>query len=193
MDTMRRMSPYVLTALVLVSVLAACGGGAGTVAPSVTTSVDTGGGSNGGGGSGDPGMVLPPFDASSLSGGVLATFAVGTEKFRGWFTRPENTQLLVDAFNGSGAPITSICMRLRTDAGVNGYNAPWTWHVDTLLPTSFNTACPSCASSRNLPSAVEAAVGTPGWLNCRFTSGNAVGMEARASMQVTLLDVVDRR
>lgn len=192
-NTRRRMA--LLAVVLLAFALAACGGGGGGNAPSASGSFDTGvgGGDAGAGSGGDGGMVLPPFDASTLTGGVLATFAVGEERFRGWFTRAEDTQRLVDAFRGTGAPINSLCMRLRVGAPVNGHNAPWSWHVDTLLPTDFDRACQPCAAARDRPSVVEAAVGTPGWLNCTFTVGNAVGIEARAAMQVSLVDVVDRR
>ncbi len=177
----------------LLLLLVACGGGAGKKAPDPGQDVGSGGSGGGGGGGGDTGMVLPPFDATQLSGGVLATFAVGQEKFRGWFTRSENTQRLVDAFTGAGAPVTTVCIRLRQGAGAAQHNAPWTWSVDTLLPSNFDGFCPTCASSWPTPSTAQAGMNAASPYNCVIQSGNAVGMEARAFMQVTLLDVVDRR
>ncbi len=196
MQSTRQKRAHGCVALLLTLLLAACGGGSGADAPSESTTSDGGGlgsGSGGGGAGGGGGMVLPPIDASTLSGGVLATFAAGTEKFRGWFTRAENTQRLVDAFAGTGAPVTSVCARLRLGAGAQNHNAPWTWSVDTLLPSNLDGICLGCANTRPMPSAAEAAVGTVTWLNCTFTAGNSVGLESRAFMQVTLIDVVDRR
>ena len=181
-----------LTAI-LVLLLVACGGGAGGDDKGTTTNGGDESGGNDDGGGGDTGMVLPPFDASVLSGGVLATFAVGQEKFRGWFTRVENTQRLVDAFAGRAAPVTSICMRLRRGSGEQQHNAPWTWYVDTLLPSDLDGNCPTCASSWPTPSAAETGINGPSRFNCVIQSGNAVGMESRAFMQVTLIDVIDRR
>ena len=182
----------VFLALLLV---AACGGGAGSDDPAEDTSSGGNTTTNGGGGNGgaDQGMVLPPFDATTLSGGVLATFAVGQEKFRGWFTRAEDTQRLVGAFAGTAAPVTSICMRLREGAGVQDHNAPWSWSVVEILPSNMDGFCPACASTRPTPSDAEAAVNTPAWFNCVLPVGNSVSIEARAFMVVTLIDVVDRR
>ncbi len=175
---------------VLALLLVACGGGPGAENPTGSTNASGGLDS---GGAGNAGMVLPPFDATQLNGGVLATFAVGSEKFRGWFTRAENTQRLVDAFAGTGAPVNSICMRLRQGAGAAQHNAPWTWSVDTLLPSDFDGNCPTCAGTWPLPSVAEGAINGPSRWNCTFQSGNATGVESRAFMQVTLLDVIDRR
>ncbi|MDF1700404.1 MAG: hypothetical protein P1V36_04525 [Planctomycetota bacterium] len=200
MNRERHTRIHVCLAALLALFLVACGGGSGTDAPAANTNTPGGpsggggsGGGTGGGGTGDPGMVLPPFDATTLTGGVLATFAVGEEKFRAWFTRAENTQPLVDAFAGTTAPITSVCLRLRLGAGAQNHNLPWSWSVDTILPSGFNGPCLGCANTRTAPSAAEAAVGTPGWLNCTIQEGNAVGFESRAFMQVTLIDLVDRR
>ena len=66
------------------------------------------------------GVVMPPFDATVLSGGVLATFQVGPDQFRGWFTRQEATDRLVASFQGTAAPISSICTRIRVGPGPPG-------------------------------------------------------------------------
>ena len=183
------MSSWRWAAVILTLLLVACGGGAGGDDPDPSKDGDDTTGDDGG----DTGMVLPPFDATKLSGGVLATFAVGQEKFRAWFTRAENTQRLVDAFAGRAAPVNTVCIRLRVGSGEQQHNAPWTWYVDTLLPANLDGLCLPCASSWPTPSAAEAGINGPSPFNCTFQSGNAVGMESRAFMQVTLLDVVDRR
>ena len=181
----RPESTWRWAAVILALLLVACGGGAGSDDPDPSMNDHDNGG--------DTGMVLPPFDATKLSGGVLATFAVGQEKFRAWFTRAENTQRLVDAFANRAAPVASICMRLRQGSGEQQHNAPWTWSVDTLLPADLDGLCLPCVSAWPTPSAAEAGINGPSRFNCTIRSGNAVGVESRAFMPVTLLDVVDRR
>ena len=172
--------------------LVACGGGAGTKDPDAGT---TGGTPGSGGGStpGQPaGVTMPPFDASVLTGGVLATFQVGPDQFRGWFTRQEATDRLVAAFAGTGAPILSICTRIRVGPGAQAHNAPWSWSVDTLLPPDFDGNCPTCQPDWPTPPIVEAGMTSGNPFNC-LIPGSAVGMESRASMECMLIDVVDRR
>jgi hypothetical protein len=184
-------TPSAWCLVILTVVLVACGGGQGADDPKGDTGVDPGGG--GDPGAGDPmGVVMPPFDATTLTGGVLATFQVGPDQFRGWFTRQEATDRLVASFTGTAAPVTSICTRIRLGPGEQGHNAPWSWSVDTLLPPDLDGNCAACASSWPTPPIVEAGMSSSMPFNCTIT-GPVGGMESRAFMQCTLIDVIDRR
>jgi hypothetical protein len=89
--------------------------------------------------------------SSTASGGVLATFAVGDETFRVFVTNPATIQQLFDLRDGlSNASIPSGA--LRTGPGVEGHNAPWSWHLD---PEDIEMAELAIEACDGTPSIVE--------------------------------------
>jgi hypothetical protein len=70
----------------------------------------------------------PTAPTFGLRGGVLATFAVGTEQFRVFVTNAAAVQALLalDRDGGAGFPNG----RIRTGAGAGNHNAPYTWSLD---------------------------------------------------------------
>jgi hypothetical protein len=64
-----------------------------------------------------------------LRGGVLATFDVADEQFRLWVTNPSTIQQLLALREGSSQATIPIGP-VRLGSGVQGHNAPWTWHLD---------------------------------------------------------------
>jgi hypothetical protein len=86
-----------------------------------------------------------------LTGGVLATFAVGAESFRVWI-RNERTieQVLALQRGTSSASIPNG--RLRTGAGHGNHNSPYTWHLD---PDEIEMAGATIELCDGAPSYVE--------------------------------------
>lgn len=93
-----------------------------------------------------------------LSGGVLATFAVGDETFRVFVTNPATIQQILDLRDGaSEASIPSGA--LRTGRGRADHNLPWSWHLD---PEDIEMAEVTTEVCDGTPSLVEADL--PGYL-----------------------------
>ncbi len=66
-------------------------------------------------------------DTFQLTGGVLATFAVGEERFTLFATNPETCEQIIALRDGrSGASIPNG----RVLRGSVSYNVPWSWHID---------------------------------------------------------------
>lgn len=99
------------------------------------------------GGSGGP----DPSPKPGLSGGVLATFAVGDEQFKVWVTNEATIQQLRDLEAGrSTANIPNG--RIVRGPGEDDYNAPWGWHLD---PEDIEMAEFTVEVCDGLPSYVE--------------------------------------
>jgi len=68
-------------------------------------------------------------DGGALDGGVLATFEVVGEEFKVWVTNAGTIeQILALEAGESQANIPNG--RILRGAGVDDYNAPWSWHLD---------------------------------------------------------------
>jgi len=189
----RRFVRGLLTSLLLLALIA-CGGGNGTDENPLPTTYPPlgggGGGSGGGGGTGSGGGGSGGGGVpAELAGGVLATFQVGNEQFSLWTDVSVTGQMLVDAFAGAIAPITSVCADVQPGPGQGGHNAPWNWSVRTTLTVSFGTICFGCAAAWSTPTLAEAGflAGPP--YNCRVGQGT----RAMIWMQVVLTDVQDYR
>lgn len=196
MGTMR-----LLGCITVILAMSACGGGVAAPLGSSTGTVDaggvTGGGPGGGGFSGG-------LDTLALRGGVLATFRVGTEQFRGWFPDGYNADRLVEASAGIGAPITTICTDVVPGSGRGAHNDPWRWSVaPTDVLTQFNApACALCNNPFRTPTQVENNV-VSGTLNCKHAPaaesaltlppGPITPTRYGAFMQVALVSVQDFR
>lgn len=102
---------------------------------------------------GSPSRPSPP--SNELRGGVLATFAVGTEQFKVWMTNPAaiNRVLALHA-GGSGGSIPNG--RIRRGSGQAQHNAPYSWHLDPADIEIVDLAIEVCDGR---PSYVEANVG----------------------------------
>ncbi len=72
----------------------------------------------------------PVGNGDALTGGVLATFAVGQDRFRVWVTNPVAANTIMELQAGTSLaniPNGSI----RQGPGVENHNAPWNWHLDS--------------------------------------------------------------
>lgn len=98
------------------------------------------------------GTPAAPSPDEPLKGGVLATFAVGTENFRVWI-RNERTIEQVLALQRGTSTASIPNGRLRTGAGEANHNAPYTWHLD---PDAIEMAAATIEICDGAPSYVEA-------------------------------------
>jgi hypothetical protein len=74
----------------------------------------------------DSGPVGPD---DGLTGGVMATFQVSGENFRVWVTNEETIEEILSLERGeSSANIPNG--KLIVGSGPEGYNEPWSWHLD---------------------------------------------------------------
>lgn len=74
-----------------------------------------------------PSEPSPP--SSDLKGGLLATFAVGTEQFKVWVTNPTTIdRLFALRAGGGGGSIPNG--KIRRGSGRGAHNAPFSWHLD---------------------------------------------------------------
>lgn len=100
-----------------------------------------------------PSQPTPP--ANGLRGGVLATFAVGTEQFKIWITNPTTiSRVLILHAGGSGGSIPNG--RIHRGSGQAQHNAPYSWHLDPADIELVDLAIEVCDGR---PSYVEANVG----------------------------------
>ena len=100
-----------------------------------------------------PSQPTPP--ANGLRGGVLATFAVGTEQFKIWITNPATiSRVLILRAGGSGGSIPNG--RIHRGSGQAQHNAPYSWHLD---PTDIEIVDLAIEVCDGRPSYVEANVG----------------------------------
>ena len=189
MDFLTKSIIRIAASVVIALTVSACGGGSsGPLGPS-TGSFDASGGG-----------VLGDADNVALQGGVLATFLVGGEQFSGWFVDGINADLLVDAFSGAGAPISTICTQVLPGSGRGAHNDPWQWSVSPRdFLTVFNAqSCtsPVCFSPYRSPSQIEnSLVGDT--FSCKPAPSQETGLTPPATyaafMQVALIDVQDFR
>ena len=70
-----------------------------------------------------------PVAADGLEGGVLATFAVGQDRFRVWITDGAAADAVMMLEAGSGTA-TIPNGGIRRGPGPGEHNAPWSWHLD---------------------------------------------------------------
>lgn len=98
------------------------------------------------------GAPAAPSPEEPLTGGVLATFAVGTESFRVWIRNERAIEQVLALQRGtSTASIPNG--RLRTGAGQANHNMPYTWHLD---PDEIEMAGATIEVCDGAPSYVEA-------------------------------------
>ena len=184
----------VRTCCLLVSValvLAACGGGGGGGTPGVTTTIPGGNVGTGGGGAGGGGAPGPGAPPAGLTGGVLATFVSAGQTWKAWITEPTTAQRIVDAWAGTGQPITSICAQTEPNAGASNHNAPWSWSIVAWRGMNFTGLCVGCAWQWQTPAQAEAGtVGGPPY-NCNDVNAGATWGMVR--FQVALAAVDDLR
>ena len=101
---------------------------------------------------GSPSEPSPP--GGDLRGGVLATFAVGSEQFKVWMTDPASIdRVLALRAGGSGGSIPNG--RIRRGSGQGHHNAPFSWHLDPADIEIVDLAIEVCDGR---PSHVEANV-----------------------------------
>ncbi|MEZ4414647.1 MAG: hypothetical protein R3E10_02760 [Gemmatimonadota bacterium] len=87
----------------------------------------------------------------SLQGGILVTFAVGSERFRVWIVNPATIDDVFDL--QTGASLANIPnAAIRTGAGDGAHNAPWSWHLDAQDVEMADATIEVCDGS---PSYVE--------------------------------------
>ncbi len=178
-----------VVALVFVVALAACGGGGGKGAPGVSTTipggnVGTGGGGTGTGGGGAGGGGTPV----GLTGGVLATLTSAGQTFRIWITDPNLAQAFVDAWAGTGTPITTICAYVALDDGEANHNAPWSWSINAGLGINLMPLCVGCAWAWQTPGQVEAGVQAGPPYNCNDVNAGATWGMCRMQVALAALD-----
>ncbi len=71
----------------------------------------------------------PTAPSPDLRGGVVATFAVGSERFNVFVTNPQAIAQLVALQQGTGlANIPNA--RIHRGTGAGNHNAPYSWHLD---------------------------------------------------------------
>jgi hypothetical protein len=100
------------------------------------------------------GPTSPSDPGGSLSGGVLATFAVGADQFKVWVTNPAAVARLTALHRGEpGGRIPNG--RLRRGPGRASHNAPYSWHLDPVDIEIVELAIELCDGS---PSYVESNV-----------------------------------
>lgn len=100
-----------------------------------------------------------PAEPSELDGGILASFRVEGEVFKLWVTNEETTQQILDIVLGTGLA-TIPNGPLVAGPGPEGYNAPFSWHLDPELTEMAEATIEVCSG---LPSFVEEDLDT--WLN----------------------------
>ena len=182
--------------------LSACGSGT-SAGGSSTGTFSTGDGLNGGPGGGDFLDGINPLD---MQGGVLAAFTVGNESFRAFVRDPFAAQELVDAFDGTGIPVTTICTVIQAGAGQGNHNQPWNWSISSAFPPNFTGLCVGCASAWSSPSVIENNLASGAPFNCKPAPNGTSELSLPgpippnpgptryiAFMQVTLVNVQDFR
>ncbi len=101
--------------------------------------------------SGDSVALSISSTGGGLSGGVLATFSVGSETFRVWVTNPITAERIVALGNGE---ITGGFPRgtLRSGPGETNHNQPHRWHFDPEATFLADQGAEPCDA---LPSIVD--------------------------------------
>jgi hypothetical protein len=98
------------------------------------------------------GSPASPSPDDALKGGVVATFAVGSETFRVWI-RNTNAIDQVLALQRGTSTESIPNGRLRVGAGQGGHNAPFSWHLD---PDDIQMAGATIEICDGTPSYIEA-------------------------------------
>ena len=97
----------------------------------------------------------PTAPSPDLRGGVVATFAVGSEQFNVFVTNPSAISQLIALRDGSGvANIPNA--RIHRGSGAGNHNAPYSWHLD---PGDIEITALTIELCDGAPSYVEANVG----------------------------------
>lgn len=73
--------------------------------------------------------MSPSDPDGSLAGGVVATFAVGSDQFKVWITNPSAIARVMALSRGEGGGSIPNG-RLRRGPGRAAHNAPFSWHLD---------------------------------------------------------------
>lgn len=66
----------------------------------------------------------------SLQGGILATFRQNSQEFHVWVTNPDAIQQFLNLQQGESHS-HFLYGRILAGPGVNNYNAPYNWHLDS--------------------------------------------------------------
>ena len=98
------------------------------------------------------GSPASPTPDVALEGGIVATFAVGSETFRVWIRNTEAIEQVLALQRGtSTASIPNG--RLRAGNGQGEHNAPFSWHLD---PDDIQMAGATIELCDGAPSYIEA-------------------------------------
>ena len=93
-----------------------------------------------------------PTPGDPLSGGVVATFTVGSEMFRVWIRNSETIHQVLELHRGTSTASIPTG-RLRVGAGHGNHNAPFSWHLD---PDEIEMADATIEVCDGAPSYIEA-------------------------------------
>lgn len=77
------------------------------------------------------GPTSPSDPGRSLAGGVLATFAVGSDQFKVWITNPAAIDRVMALSRGEGGGSIPNGKLVR-GPGRASHNAPYSWHLDPV-------------------------------------------------------------
>jgi hypothetical protein len=94
--------------------------------------------------------------ASSLKGGVLATFKIDSEYFNLWVTNPETIKSLYELNSNPELQLVPSGPILA-GAGEEDHNLPFHWHLDPDLTRLVAASQGNCSAA---PSTVEEAIDT---------------------------------
>jgi hypothetical protein len=75
------------------------------------------------------GPASPSDSGRDLAGGVVATFAVGSDQFKVWITNPAAVARVEALRRGEGGGSIPNG-RIARGAGRAAHNAPYSWHLD---------------------------------------------------------------
>ena len=98
----------------------------------------------------------PTAPSPDLRGGVVATFAVGSEQFKIFVTNTEAIAQLIALRQGAGGLAKIPNGRIHRGAGAGNHNAPYSWHLD---PSDIEITALTIELCDGAPSYVEANVG----------------------------------
>ena len=93
-----------------------------------------------------------PTPDVALKGGIVATFAVGSETFRVWIRNTEAIEQVLALQRGTSTESIPNG-RLRAGNGQGGHNTPFSWHLD---PDDIQMAGATMEVCDGAPSYIEA-------------------------------------
>ncbi|MGE5224045.1 MAG: hypothetical protein ACM3PY_16520 [Omnitrophica WOR_2 bacterium] len=82
-----------------------------------------------------------PATSFSLQGGILATLKEGNQEFHVWVTNPDTIQQFLNLQRGESHMIYG---RILAGPGIDNYNAPYNWHLDSQDTQIRNTSNKGC-------------------------------------------------